>query len=132
MTLMTMTPHPNCMTQATTISPWVVPMAALEPFACPAPKQEPAPLPYLTEESRVAYDVALQALVVPRGGEARHVVTTSNMKHLCVMCAAELCAECCILGSGTGRCRRWWRTTPWVAATCNRAICWEPEPSAER
>src|SRR3954449_9529591 len=36
---------------ATSISPWVVPMAALEPFrAPPATAQEPAPMAYLREE----------------------------------------------------------------------------------
>jgi fumarylacetoacetase len=32
---------------ATSISPWVVPLAALEPAFVPAPRQEPEPLPYL-------------------------------------------------------------------------------------
>jgi fumarylacetoacetase len=34
---------------ATSISSWVVPMAALEPFRVDAPAQEPPPLPYLRE-----------------------------------------------------------------------------------
>ena len=34
---------------ATSISAWVTPLAALEPFRAPAPAQEPAPLPYLRE-----------------------------------------------------------------------------------
>lgn len=44
---------------ATTISPWVVTLDALEPFRCAAPVQDPAPLPYLAEPVRRGYDVAL-------------------------------------------------------------------------
>jgi fumarylacetoacetase len=45
---------------ATSISPWVVPMAALEPFrAAPATPQEPAPMDYLREPAW-ALDVALE------------------------------------------------------------------------
>ena len=32
---------------ATTVSPWVVPLAALTPFMVPGPEQDPEPLPYL-------------------------------------------------------------------------------------
>ncbi len=32
---------------ATSISPWVVPLEALEPFRTAGPKQDPEPLPYL-------------------------------------------------------------------------------------
>jgi hypothetical protein len=34
----------------TTISPWVVPMDALMPFAVPNPEQDPRPLPYLCHD----------------------------------------------------------------------------------
>ena len=37
----------DCLEQATTISPWVVTLDALEPFRCPAPAQDPAVLSYL-------------------------------------------------------------------------------------
>jgi fumarylacetoacetase len=46
---------------ATSISPWVVPLAALEPFRGPAPAQEPAPLPYLHTEGEWALDIRLEA-----------------------------------------------------------------------
>jgi fumarylacetoacetase len=52
---------------ATSVSGWVVPLAALEPFLVPAPPQEPQPLPYL----RTAGDWALDArLEVELNGEA--------------------------------------------------------------
>ena len=44
---------------ATTISPWVVTLDALEPFRVAGPPQEPAPLPYLRGGEPWAYDIAL-------------------------------------------------------------------------
>jgi fumarylacetoacetase len=44
---------------ATTISPWIVTLEALEPFRAPAPVQEPVPLPYLRVENDCSYDIAL-------------------------------------------------------------------------
>jgi fumarylacetoacetase len=44
---------------ATTISPWVVTLDALEPFRVAAPVQEPPPLPYLAGDSSGSYDIAL-------------------------------------------------------------------------
>jgi fumarylacetoacetase len=45
---------------ATSISPWVVPLEALEPFRVPAPPQRPEPLPYLRTEGDWALDIALE------------------------------------------------------------------------
>ena len=51
---------------ATTISPWVTPMAALEPFRVPAaphPPNDPKPLPYLhsaADQERGALDIRLE------------------------------------------------------------------------
>jgi fumarylacetoacetase len=44
---------------ATTISPWVVTLDALEPFRVAAPVQEPQPLAYLGDDFRNSYDIAL-------------------------------------------------------------------------
>ncbi len=44
---------------ATTISPWVVSLDALEPFAVASPPQEPQPLPYLTARNRIGYHIHL-------------------------------------------------------------------------
>ena len=55
------------MLQATSISPWVVTPEALEPFACPAPQQDPAVLPYLQQPGgRSNYDVQLEAAIQPQ------------------------------------------------------------------
>src|SRR6201996_5146100 len=45
---------------ATSISPWVVTSAALEPFRRPGPQQEPAPLPYLQQAQPNNYDIELE------------------------------------------------------------------------
>ncbi len=45
---------------ATSISPWVVPMEALEPFRTAGPLQDPAPLPYLRTTGNWSYDIHLE------------------------------------------------------------------------
>jgi fumarylacetoacetase len=45
---------------ATSISPWVVPLEALEPHRVPAPPQNPEPLPYLRGDGDWALDIALE------------------------------------------------------------------------
>ncbi len=67
---------------ATTISPWVVPMAALEPFRTAGPTQEPEPLDYLQAEGDAAYDITLEVdLQTPSMAEP-HTICRSNTKHL--------------------------------------------------
>ncbi len=44
---------------ATTISPWVVTLEALEPFRIDGPPQMPAPLPYLAQSEAENYEIAL-------------------------------------------------------------------------
>ncbi|MFF4651649.1 fumarylacetoacetase [Streptomyces sp. NPDC001380] len=45
---------------ATSVSPWVVPLAALEHARVPVPPQDPAPLPYLEEKEPWGLDLALE------------------------------------------------------------------------
>jgi fumarylacetoacetase len=56
---------------ATSISPWVVPLAALEAHRVPGPAQDPEPLPYLRVAGDWALDIALEVevegTVVSRG-----------------------------------------------------------------
>lgn len=66
----------------TTISPWIVTLDALEPFACDAPKQDPKPLPYLAEKISKNYDISLEVRIKPAGEEDSYVVTRSNFNHL--------------------------------------------------
>ncbi|HSX68161.1 fumarylacetoacetase [Nocardioides sp.] len=48
---------------ASTASPWVVPMAALEGARVPVPAQEPGPLPYLEMERPWGLDIALEVVI---------------------------------------------------------------------
>ncbi|MEU5876684.1 fumarylacetoacetase [Spirillospora sp. NPDC047279] len=48
---------------ATSISPWVVPLAALEAARVPQPVQDPAPLPYLQVDEPWGLDLALEILI---------------------------------------------------------------------
>jgi fumarylacetoacetase len=77
---------------ATTVSPWVVTLDALEPFrvpACPRPEEDPSPLPYLTgadNQRRGGFDVQLEVfLETPRmhqGGEPPFLLSRSNLREL--------------------------------------------------
>lgn len=66
----------------TTISPWIVTLDALEPFACDAPQQNPQPLPYLAEKISKNYDIPLEVQIRPAGEEKSYVITRSNFNHL--------------------------------------------------
>jgi fumarylacetoacetase len=77
---------------ATSISPWIVPLAALEPFRCAGPKQEPEPFPYLAQKGPGAFDIVLEATL---NGER---ITASNFRHLywslAQMVAHHTCGGC--------------------------------------
>ena len=45
---------------ATSLSPWVVTLDALEPFRCQGPAQDPVPLPYLRTREPWSYDIRLE------------------------------------------------------------------------
>lgn len=52
---------------ATSISPWIVTLDALEPFRAPGPAQEPAPLPYLAQSGDANLDIHLEVWLQPEG-----------------------------------------------------------------
>jgi fumarylacetoacetase len=66
----------------TSISPWVVPMAALEPFRTAGPKQDPEPLPYLRSPGDWAFDIALEVAIQGAGMDRPQTVCRSNAKYL--------------------------------------------------
>ncbi|GLT46689.1 hypothetical protein SLA2020_204310 [Shorea laevis] len=66
----------------TTVSPWIVTLDALEPFAVDAPEQNPKPLPYLAEKISKNYDISLEVQIKPAGQNDSCVVTRSNFKNL--------------------------------------------------
>ncbi|KGO90801.1 fumarylacetoacetase [Flavobacterium suncheonense] len=66
---------------ASSISPWIVTMDALEPFRCSSPKQEPTPLPYLQQTGDHAFDINLEVSIAPENSEET-VVSKSNLKYM--------------------------------------------------
>jgi len=66
---------------ASSVSPWVVTLDALEPFRVAGPKQEPKVLPYLKAEGLSNFDIHLEVGIQPKGG-AEKVVSRSNFKHM--------------------------------------------------
>merc|ERR1739844_741088 len=66
----------------TSISPWVVTMEALKPFAVPNYEQDPAPFPYLRHSDPYTFDVALEVAIQPDEAATRSVVSRSNFKYM--------------------------------------------------
>jgi fumarylacetoacetase len=88
---------------ATSISAWVVPLQALEPFRTRAPAQEPEPLPYLREEPW-AFDVTLDAelngtRVTRTSGRHLYWSVAQQIAHLTVNGASLRTGD--VIGSGT-------------------------------
>jgi fumarylacetoacetase len=67
---------------ATSVSPWVVTLEALEPFRRPQPVQDPPPLPYLRSAEDCAYDVALEVRLQTAQSAEPAVIARSNLRHL--------------------------------------------------
>ena len=69
----------------TSVSPWVVPLEALEPFKVGLPERKVPILPYLDGSDALRanclYDVDL-TVAIQTGSEEPSVVTKSNLKHL--------------------------------------------------
>ncbi len=66
---------------ASSISPWIVPLEALEPFRVASPEQNPKVLPYLEFEGKRNFDIQLEVAIQPEGGE-EEIITRSNTKYL--------------------------------------------------
>jgi fumarylacetoacetase len=73
---------------ATTISPWIVTLEALDPYRIPTPKRsphDPAPLPYLASAADaidLTLEVYLQSSVMRHAGAAPMQLSTSNLSDL--------------------------------------------------
>lgn len=94
---------------ATTISPWVVTKAALEPFRAPTPPREVPLLPYLAEPGPMLYDIALEVALAPEGGPET-VISRTNYREMYYSAAQQLAHHTTsgcpmnagdLLGSGT-------------------------------
>lgn len=67
---------------ASSISPWVVPLEALEPFRVDGPDQDPQVLPYLHFYGKKNYDVNLDVAIQPENSDGATTVTTTNFKYM--------------------------------------------------
>src|SRR5690606_38107954 len=66
---------------ASSISPWIVTMDALEPYKVEGPEQDPEVLTYLKYEGKKSYDIALQVAIQPENA-AETVICNSNFKYM--------------------------------------------------
>ena len=66
---------------ASSISPWIVTMDALEPFRAKSPNQDPSPFPYLKSKGKNNYDIHLEVAIQPENQEPS-LVSKTNTKHM--------------------------------------------------
>jgi fumarylacetoacetase len=69
-------------TFATSVSPWVVPLDALQPFRVPQPAQSPAPLPYLHVPGDWAFDIGLEVQLADATMKSGQVISRTNFRHM--------------------------------------------------
>jgi len=74
---------------ASTISPWIVTLDALEAFRVDNPKQEPKPLPYLQKDGKSSFDIKLQVGIQPENAQET-IVANSNFKYMYWTMAQQL------------------------------------------
>jgi fumarylacetoacetase len=74
---------------ATTLSPWIVPKSALEPFRTAAPPRQKPLLPYLAEPGPMNYDIALEVELTPQGGQPT-VIARTNFREMYYSSAQQL------------------------------------------
>jgi fumarylacetoacetase len=80
----------NGKTFATSISPWVVTMEALEPFRVDSPSQNPEPLPYLRQSGKNAYDLTLEVSLKPRHAKEATTICRTNFRSMYWTMAQQL------------------------------------------
>ena len=67
---------------ASSISPWVVTMEALDPFRVSGPIQEPNVLDYLKFDGLKNYDINLSVSITPEHSNIESIVCNSNFKYM--------------------------------------------------
>lgn len=67
---------------ATSISPWVVPMEALEPFRTAGPVQNPEPLEYLRQQGENSYNINLEVYLKGKKQDQPKQISSSNYRYL--------------------------------------------------
>jgi fumarylacetoacetase len=94
---------------ATSISPWIVTKAALEPFRCNTPEREFELLPHLKDTGPMLYDIDLEVTLAPEGKAATTIART-NYREMYYSAAQQLAHHTTagspmnvgdLLGSGT-------------------------------
>ncbi len=95
---------------ATSISPWIVSRAALEPFRVSTPDREKPLLSYLQENGPLLYDIDLEVAMQPDAADVETIISRTNYREMYYSAAQQLahhsssgCAMNCgdLLGSGT-------------------------------
>jgi len=66
---------------ASSISPWIITLDALEAFRVAGPTQEPEVFPYLSYDGLKNFDINLEVSIKPEGAEAM-IVSKSNFKYM--------------------------------------------------
>ncbi|MBV1865555.1 MAG: fumarylacetoacetase [Rhodobacteraceae bacterium] len=87
----------------TSISPWVVTKAALEPFRTSTPAREEPLLPHLQEPGPMLYDIDLAVTMRPEGAKTETVITRTNYNQMYYSSAQQLCHHAssgCAMNSG--------------------------------
>ncbi|MEB1808901.1 MAG: fumarylacetoacetase [Bacillaceae bacterium] len=67
---------------ATSVSPWVVPLEALEPFRTEGPKQDPDPLPYLQKDGPSTFDIHLEVYLKGKEMDRSQKIISTNFSNL--------------------------------------------------
>ncbi|TDV14368.1 fumarylacetoacetase [Paraburkholderia caballeronis] len=80
----------NAKTFATSISPWIVTLDALEPFRVAQPAQEPQPLAYLRHDGDHAFDIALEVRLRAEGAPEATTIARTNFRHMYWTMAQQL------------------------------------------
>ncbi|ASV32670.1 fumarylacetoacetase [Maribacter cobaltidurans] len=66
---------------ASSISPWIVTLEALEPFKVEGPGQDPEVLPYLKSTGPLNYDINLEVSLAPENSDTQ-TICRSNFKYM--------------------------------------------------
>lgn len=94
----------------TSISPWIVTAAALDPFRTATPEREKELLPYLDSTIDGLFDIELEVLMQPEGAATATSLSKTNYSRMYYSAAEQLCHHASggcgmnsgdLLGSGT-------------------------------
>lgn len=76
---------------ATSISPWIVTVAALQGFRAETPPRVKELLPYLNADTPGLYDISLEVLIQPQGAAQASSICKTNMSQMYYSPAQQLC-----------------------------------------